>query len=111
MGVKYSGAAAPSIQRVSPQCGITYSKEAARAPNIVAVIDIGASSLRMQIAQVNEQGEIEKLESLSQAVSIGKTSFIKGYIDRQTIEDCVRVLFVISSLLSGTFCAFIFPLV
>lgn len=70
----------------------TYSKDTSASPNIVAVIDIGASSLRMQVAQVNENGEIEKLESLSQAVSIGKTSFIKGYIDRQTIEDCVRVL-------------------
>ncbi len=67
-------------------------KESSVTPHIVAVIDIGATSLRMQVAQVTRDGEIEKLESLSQAVSIGKASFIKGYIDRQTIEDCVHVL-------------------
>lgn len=69
----------------------TYQEKSV-APHIVAVIDIGATSLRMQIAQVNAEGAVEKLESLSQAVSIGKASFIKGYIDRQTIEDCVHVL-------------------
>lgn len=69
----------------------TY-KDTSVTPHIVAVIDIGATSLRMQIAQVNHTGEVEKLESLSQAVSIGRASFIKGYIDRRTIEDCVHVL-------------------
>lgn len=69
----------------------TY-KENSVKPQIVAVIDIGATSLRMQIAQVTGEGTVEKLESLSQAVSIGKASFIKGFIDRQTIEDCVHVL-------------------
>ena len=67
-------------------------KETSAVPQIVAVIDIGATSLRMQVAQVDNHGEVEKLESLSQAVSIGKASFIKGYIDRQTIEDCIHVL-------------------
>lgn len=63
------------------------------APRMVAVIDIGASSLRMQIAEIKAgSGEIRKLESFAQAVSIGKDSFNKGVIERQTIEDCVRVM-------------------
>ena len=62
-------------------------------PRMVAVIDIGASSLRMQIAEINpETKAIRNLESFSQAVSVGKDSFVKGYIEKQTIEDCVRVL-------------------
>ena len=69
----------------------TYPEKSSK-PQIVAVVDIGATSLRMQVAQINVDGEVEKLESLSQAVSIGKASFIKGYIDRQTIEDCIHVL-------------------
>ncbi|MFK7767953.1 MAG: exopolyphosphatase [Mariniblastus sp.] len=62
------------------------------SPRMVAVIDIGASSLRMQIAEIKHSGEIRNLESFSQAVSVGKDSFIKGLIDKSTIEDCVRVL-------------------
>ena len=62
-------------------------------PRTVAVIDIGASSLRMQIAEINtETGAIRNLESYTQAVSVGKDSFIKGHIEKSTIEDCVRVL-------------------
>ena len=62
-------------------------------PRTVAVIDIGASSLRMQIAEIDqESGDIRKLESFSQAVSVGKDSFTKGHIEKHTIEDCVRVL-------------------
>ena len=61
-------------------------------PQLVAVIDIGATSLRMQIAQINQDGTVEKLEALSQAVSIGKDSFANQHIQRKTIEDCVQVL-------------------
>lgn len=65
------------------------------SPNSVelfAVIDIGATSVRMMIAQVNPNGSVQPLENLSQAVSLGKDSFIKGSIDKATIEDCVNVL-------------------
>ncbi len=61
-------------------------------PRMVAVIDIGASSLRMQLAEINmETGSIRKLESYAQAVSVGKDSFIKGFIEKSTIEDCNRI--------------------
>ncbi len=59
---------------------------------IVAVIDIGATSVRMMIAEVHEDGTINTLESLSQAVQLGRDSFIKGTISRSTIEECVHVL-------------------
>ncbi len=60
---------------------------------MVAVIDIGASSLRMQISEIAPiTRKIRNLESYSQAVSIGKDSFTKGRIEKQTVEDCVRVM-------------------
>ncbi|WP_210421387.1 Ppx/GppA phosphatase family protein [Mariniblastus fucicola] len=59
---------------------------------MVAVIDVGASSLRMQIAEIRYDGSIRKLESFSQALSLGKDSFSTGVIARDTIENCVHVL-------------------
>lgn len=59
---------------------------------MVAVIDIGATSIRMAISQIGSNGDVETLESLSQAVSLGKDSFIQGVIGSETIEECVRVL-------------------
>lgn len=62
------------------------------SPRTVAVIDIGSTSLRMQVAEIQDDGSIRKLEEFAQAVSLGKDTFISGRIERQTIEDCVHVL-------------------
>ncbi len=69
-------------------------------PRMVAVIDIGATSLRMQIAEIKSDGYVRKLESFGQAVSLAKDSFIQGYISRETIEDCVQVLEIYRSKLN-----------
>ena len=58
----------------------------------VAVIDIGTTSIRMEIAEINESNGVRTLEKLSQAVSIGKDTFSRGMISKPIIEDCVRVL-------------------
>jgi exopolyphosphatase/guanosine-5'-triphosphate,3'-diphosphate pyrophosphatase len=57
-----------------------------------AVIDIGATSIRIAIAEIDDLGRIRKLESLSQAVSLGKDTFTAGMISKSTIEESVRVL-------------------
>jgi exopolyphosphatase / guanosine-5'-triphosphate,3'-diphosphate pyrophosphatase len=58
----------------------------------VAVIDIGTSSIRMAIAEINAQQQVRQLETLAQAVNLGKDAFIRGSISKATIEECVRVL-------------------
>ena len=61
-------------------------------PQIVAVIDIGASSVRMAIAEIHSAESVRILENLSQAVNLGRDSFLTGKISQRTIEDCVYVL-------------------
>lgn len=58
----------------------------------VAVIDVGTTAIRMAVAEVRAGGEIRLLESLSQAVSLGKDTFTTGSISAATTEQCVRVL-------------------
>ncbi|MEX0819680.1 MAG: Ppx/GppA phosphatase family protein [Pirellulaceae bacterium] len=62
------------------------------APKPVAVIDIGTTSVRMAIAEIDAQGDVRILETLQQAVSLGKDTFTTGRIGKATIEECVRVL-------------------
>ena len=62
------------------------------APWPVAVIDIGTTALRMQISEIHPDGKIRKLDSFTQAVSLGKDSFLTGSITKSTIEDCVHAL-------------------
>ncbi|MBX3423283.1 MAG: Ppx/GppA family phosphatase [Pirellulaceae bacterium] len=69
---------------------IRMAKESVCRP--VAVVDIGATSIRMAIAEIDEQGQVNTLENLSQAVTLGKDTFTKGLITKTSIEDSVRVL-------------------
>ena len=59
---------------------------------LVAVIDIGATSIRMAIGEIDASGNVRTLESLSQAVSLGKDTFSDASIRKSTIEQCVPVL-------------------
>jgi exopolyphosphatase/guanosine-5'-triphosphate,3'-diphosphate pyrophosphatase len=59
---------------------------------LVAVIDMGTSSVRMAIAEIDGDGGVRTLESLQQAVSVGKDTFTKGDISRTSTEACVKVL-------------------
>ncbi|NLE00698.1 MAG: Ppx/GppA family phosphatase [Fibrobacter sp.] len=58
----------------------------------LAVIDIGSSAIRMNIAQVNSAGEINTLETLQREISLGKDAFSKGMIKKSSTEACVKVL-------------------
>lgn len=58
----------------------------------VAVIDVGTTSVRMAIAEINSDGDVRILESLSQAVTLGRDTFTTGDIHRNTIEECVAAL-------------------
>ncbi|HMO13870.1 MAG TPA: HD domain-containing protein [Pirellulaceae bacterium] len=62
------------------------------SPNVYGVIDIGATSVRMLIAEVRANSALRVLENLSQAVNLGRDSFLEGSLRTRTIEDCVDVL-------------------
>lgn len=59
---------------------------------LAAVIDIGSTSIRMAVAQISPEGEVEVLDSLTQAVNLGRETFLTGRLSHGTIEACVRVL-------------------
>lgn len=65
---------------------------AAPGAHVVAVVDIGSTSLRMEIAEVSPEGEVRTLESLQQPVLLGKDTFARGRIEQSTIEDSVNIL-------------------
>lgn len=58
----------------------------------VAVIDVGSSAIRMEIAEIDRAGHVRSLEALQQPVNLGKDTFASGAIAPATIEECVTVL-------------------
>ncbi len=58
----------------------------------VAVIDIGATNVRMAIAEIGGQGKVRHLANQSMPISIGKDTFGLQRIRKNSMEECVRVL-------------------
>ncbi|HSG71117.1 MAG TPA: exopolyphosphatase, partial [Planctomycetaceae bacterium] len=58
----------------------------------VAVIDIGTTSIRMEVAEISNDGSVRTLQQLFQAVNLGKDTFTTGSLQKNTIEKCVRIL-------------------
>jgi len=58
----------------------------------VAVIELGTSAIRMVIGQTDGVSGIKRLEQLLRGVSLGKDTFTRGDIRRETLQQCVDVL-------------------
>lgn len=78
----------------------TEVKPAPAGYQLKAVIDLGSTSVRMVVAQVQGDGRFKALESLSQSVAIGSDTFTQGRISRGTTEECVKVLRNFTSVLN-----------
>ncbi len=58
----------------------------------LAVIDIGATAIRANIAETDGHGAVRVLESLHQAVNLGRDTFAGGMIEPERTEQCVAIL-------------------
>ncbi|MFK8112549.1 MAG: HD domain-containing protein [Rubripirellula sp.] len=61
------------------------------SPRPVAVIDIGATSIRMAIAEISD-GEVRTLDHLVQSVNLGRECFANRRLSRKSIEKAAAVL-------------------
>jgi len=79
----------PPENQAAVPAGATTAKP---APRMFAVIDVGATAVRMEIAELSDSGDIHTVEQLYHAVHLGKDSFTLGRIQQSTIEECVNIL-------------------
>ncbi|WP_231753338.1 Ppx/GppA phosphatase family protein [Rosistilla carotiformis] len=61
-------------------------------PRTVAVIDIGATSIRMAVAEISDLGLVRTIDSLTRKITLGEDVFKSRQISRSSIEECVRIL-------------------
>ena len=57
-----------------------------------AVIDIGSNAIRMVVADILEDGQIEILERLQRAVRMGQDTFRRGRIGAQSMRAAIGIL-------------------
>lgn len=75
-----------STSTVSPNFSIEGT------PRAAAVIDIGATSIRMAIAEIHPDGEVRTLDTLAQPVDLGREVFENRRLSRKSIEKSAAVL-------------------
>lgn len=68
------------------------SKSAGNESRIIAAIDIGSNSLRMEIAEVLPDGRVEVIERLQRAVRLGQDTFRRGRLGGRSMRAAVDVL-------------------
>lgn len=74
------------------QQSVLMAKEGIQAVRHVAVIDIGATSIRMAIAQIGPDGSSRTLETLLQPTDLGRDAFETRRLSRKGIERVASVL-------------------
>lgn len=63
-----------------------------KIPQMIAVMDIGANSIRFAIAQAHSDGKVEMVEYLTQGVWLGKDTFQQGRLSSQTMRAGLEIL-------------------
>jgi exopolyphosphatase / guanosine-5'-triphosphate,3'-diphosphate pyrophosphatase len=59
---------------------------------VVAVIDIGSSAVRMSVAEIDGKGGVRELEQLEQPLELGRDVFRRGHVRRKTLTRLLAVL-------------------
>lgn len=67
----------------------------------VAVIDIGATAIRLVVAELREGGDWHRLDRASKPISLGKDVFMTGQLSHESIQQATRILSGFRELLSG----------
>jgi len=59
---------------------------------LMAAIDIGSSSIRMDVAEIHPDGNIRVLDSLKKGVQLGREVFTEGHLSQETIRAACEAL-------------------
>jgi len=59
---------------------------------IIAVIDIGAHTIKLHIGEIGKKKNIRKVEYLWVPVAIGRDTFNKGVVSNPTINEVIRAV-------------------
>ena len=65
---------------------------AASAPPILSVIDVGASGVRMLLAELKADGSVRILEDVQKPLALGRETFRTGTLSAASIQKAVNIL-------------------
>lgn len=69
--------------------------------HVVAGIDLGSHSIKMKIAEIDNNGNVRTLENLRRAASVGTDTFSTGKVKFETVEKICDILKGYRQLMNG----------
>ena len=73
----------------------------APASDLAAVVDIGSTAIRMVVAQIDENGEWQRLDRAARPVTLGRDVFMSGSLGSETMQQAISILGGFQELLRG----------
>jgi len=70
-------------------------------PRIVAVVDMGASAIRLLVAELLPDGSTRLLEEASRGALLGKDTFARGRLSSATIQSTLKILEGFRAIIDG----------
>lgn len=70
------------------------------AGQVVGVVDIGSSAIRLTIAEIQGSGEWKNLDNAERGVALGRDVFDRGFITPKTIKLCLSILIGFKELMA-----------
>ncbi|MDR0503177.1 MAG: HD domain-containing protein [Treponema sp.] len=68
---------------------------------LVAILEIGSTGIRLQIAEINPDGNWQVVDRAVRPVALGRDVFTSGSLSRESMMDCLTVLHNYRELLCG----------
>ena len=62
------------------------------ATTLTAIIEIGSTGIRLNVAEIYANGEWQVLDRAVRPVSLGRDVFTSGVLSRESILECLAVL-------------------
>jgi exopolyphosphatase/guanosine-5'-triphosphate,3'-diphosphate pyrophosphatase len=69
--------------------------------SIVAVLEIGSTGIRIDIAEILPEGKWQVLDRAAQPVALGRDVFTSGELSRESLLECLSVLHKYRELITG----------
>ena len=103
-----SQAATPSVSDAqpanspgAPATSAASADRSASTPELVAVLDMGASAIRLVIAEIGSNRSIRMIEEASRGVQLGRDTFSSGAIRSQTMDAALAALEKFRGVIDG----------
>ena len=81
--------------------GPSHEGAAVKTATLTAVIEIGSTGIRLQVAEIHSNGQWQVFDRAVRPVSLGRDAFTSGLISRESMLDCLEVLQNYRELLAG----------